>query len=162
MKFYAQVCFHGIVGAKYCRTKKQLVGFTKMAEKRGIRSRLFGSNASRADEQRKKQMEREREGTVDKKSLFKRVMRSDDGKKSSSSSSSRSRGAGDRDRGGQSFLEFSSKAIDSYETHTDPKKREAEAKRRHEKGETVDRRGKKPGKAQQALKVGRFLHKHSK
>ena len=47
-----------------------------MAEKRGIRSRLFGSNPSRADEQKKKQMEREREGTVDKKSLFKRVMRS--------------------------------------------------------------------------------------
>lgn len=47
-----------------------------MAEKRGIRSRLFGNKSSRADEQRRRQMEREREGTVDKKSIFKRVMRS--------------------------------------------------------------------------------------
>ena len=86
----------------------------------------------------------------------------DDGKRSQSSSSTRSRGGDDRDRQTPSFLEFSSKAIDKYEAHSDPKKREAEAKRRHEKGETVDRKSQKPGKAQTALKVGRFLHKHSK
>ena len=63
------------------------------------------------------------------------------------------------------MLEFGSRAIDSYETHADPKKREAEAKRRFEKGETEDRKkdgGKKQGKVQTALKVGRFLHKHGK
>ena len=89
-------------------------------------------------------------------------MSTDDEKRSQGASSTKSRGRNEKDRQPQSLLEFSSKAIDSYEAHTDPKKREAEAKRRHEKGETEDRRGKKQGKAQAALKVGRFLHKHSK
>ena len=86
----------------------------------------------------------------------------DDGKKPHSSGSTRSRGDDERESRKQSFLEFGSKAIDSYETHSDPKKREAEAKRRFEKGETADRRKEKPGKVQTALKVGRFLHKHGK
>lgn len=133
-----------------------------MAEKRGLRSRLFGSKSSRSDEQKRRQMEKEREGTVDKKSIFKRVMRSGDDKKPRASSSTRSRCDSDKDKQKQSFLEFSSKAIDSYETHTDPKKREAEAKRRFEKDETADRKKEKPGKVQTAMKVGRFLHKHNK
>ncbi len=73
----------------------------------------------------------------------------------------------ERQKRKQALLEGGMKAMDQYDRHTDPKKREAEAKKRFEQGETRDRRGggkqeKKPGKIQSALKVGKFLHKHSK
>ena len=49
-----------------------------MAEKRGVRARLFGGKTDRNENQRRRQRERENEeqSRVDKKSLFKRAMKS--------------------------------------------------------------------------------------
>ena len=49
-----------------------------MAEKRGVRARLFGGKTDRNEDQRRRQRERENEeqSRVDKKSLFKRAMKS--------------------------------------------------------------------------------------
>ncbi len=72
----------------------------------------------------------------------------------------------ERQKRKQFLMDKGMSAMDAYDRHSDPKKREAEARRRHQQDETVDRRGggreKRPGKVQSAIKIGKFFHKHSK
>lgn len=135
-----------------------------MAEKKGVRARLFGGKQDRPEDQRRRERELQERDKVDKKSLFKRVMRSDENK--TSEKSKMTRDEEERLKRKQAVKDGAFKAMDTYDRHTDPKRKEADAKARHQQEETTDRRGggqeKKPGKLQSAWKVGKFLHKQGK
>ncbi len=46
----------------------------KMAEKRGVRSKLFGKSPERPEDRRRREREQEEKQRVDKRSMFKKVM----------------------------------------------------------------------------------------
>ncbi len=45
-----------------------------MAEKRGVRSKLFGKSPERPEDRRRREREQEEKQCVDKRSMFKKVM----------------------------------------------------------------------------------------